>query len=88
MEHGVTGFICSTTDEAVEHLKNIDNLSRRACRAVFEQRFTVTAMAKGYLEVYERIADSDAHRRLVPFGRLRKELNVDHKDLELAVKEA
>lgn len=87
MEHGVTGFICNNVDEAVECLKGIDNLSRRACRAVFERRFTVTAMAKGYLEVYERIIESDAHRTLVPFGRLRKELNVDH-DLELAIKQA
>lgn len=87
MEHGVTGYICDTTDEAVQHLKDIDSFSRAGCRAVFEQRFTANAMAKSYVDVYERIVDS-AHRSLVPFGRLRKEPNVGHEELKIAVNQA
>jgi hypothetical protein len=30
-------------------------LSRKRCREVFEQRFTVTRMARDYVRVYERL---------------------------------
>jgi glycosyltransferase involved in cell wall biosynthesis len=87
MEHGVTGYVCSTTDEAVNHLSNIDSFDRAGCRAVFDRRFTANAMAKSYLDVYERLID-EAPGSLVPFGRLRKEINLNFDELELAAKEA
>ncbi len=87
MEHGVTGYICRTTDEAVNYLTGIDSFDRAGCRAVFDRRFTATAMAKSYVEVYERIIE-EAPGSLVPFGRLRKEPNLVYDELELAAKQA
>lgn len=87
MEDGVTGFICSTTDEAVDHLRNINQFDRASCRASFERRFTVAEMARSYVQVYERIIDASS-RSLVPFGRLRKEINVSHDEVELAARQA
>lgn len=88
MEHGISGFICETVDQAVEHVRDIDKLSRAACRERFDQRFSVTAMAKGYLNVYNQVIVSNQKSGLVRFGRLRKEINVSHDDLELSVAQA
>lgn len=87
MEHGVTGFICNTVDEAVNHLEDIDSFDRAGCRAVFDKRFTSTSMAKSYVEVYKRII-AQASGSLVPFGKLKKHVNVEHDDLELEAKQA
>jgi glycosyltransferase involved in cell wall biosynthesis len=88
MEHGVSGYICSTTDEAVEHLKEIDNFNRAGCRAVFDRRFTVSAMAHGYTDVYERILHVDDSRSLLFFGKLRKDVNISHEEREFSIKQA
>jgi glycosyltransferase involved in cell wall biosynthesis len=87
MEHGVTGFICDTVDEAVNHLEDIDSFDRAGCRAVFDKRFTSTSMAKSYVEVYKRII-AQASGSLVPFVKLKKHVNVEHDDLELEAKQA
>lgn len=55
VEEGETGYIVEEFDEAVEAVQDIDGISRRRCREVFEDRFTARKMAKNYLEVYERI---------------------------------
>jgi glycosyltransferase involved in cell wall biosynthesis len=62
LEHGVTGFIVSNQDEAVEAARRVHTLSRARCRAEFERRFSVEAMADAYLRVYEQLL---AFRRLV-----------------------
>jgi len=56
LDPGLTGYIVSTIDEAVEAVENVSRLSRRRCRQVFEERFSVERMAHNYLEVYERVA--------------------------------
>ncbi len=56
LDPGLTGYIVSTIDEAVEAVENISRLSRQRCRQVFEERFSVERMAHNYLEVYERVA--------------------------------
>jgi glycosyltransferase involved in cell wall biosynthesis len=53
VEHGVTGFIVDTEEQAIEAVKNITLIDRRQVRARFEQRFTANRMAKAY-EVHYR----------------------------------
>ncbi|MDB5562511.1 MAG: rfaG [Hyphomicrobiales bacterium] len=79
MEHGVTGFVVETVEEAVEAVGKLDRLDRRAIRRTFERRFTAERMAQGYVSVYRdlldgrerqiRPADADAALRVVAFRR-------------------
>lgn len=55
LEHGVTGFIVDTVDDAVEVTRRIDSIDRRVCRGVFEQRFSASRMAEEYVAVYEQL---------------------------------
>jgi glycosyltransferase involved in cell wall biosynthesis len=55
IESGITGFICSSIEEAVNAVKNIDLVDRRRCREIFEKRFDVKVMADKYLAVYEEL---------------------------------
>lgn len=55
VDHGVTGYIVKNVQETVNAIKNISGISRKKCREVFEQRFTVKTMAKNYLNTYERV---------------------------------
>ncbi|NHT77088.1 glycosyltransferase involved in cell wall biosynthesis [Rhizobium sp. PP-F2F-G38] len=55
VEHGVTGFIVDSEEEAVAAIGQIDRLDRRAIRERFEQRFTARRMAQDYLEIYRRL---------------------------------
>jgi glycosyltransferase involved in cell wall biosynthesis len=55
IDHGVTGFLVDTFDEAVAAIGRLGEIDRRACRRAVEQRFTVERMADDYLELYRRI---------------------------------
>ena len=55
LNHGVSGLIVDTLDEAIQAAKNIGLLDRRQVRLDFESRFTVERMAKNYTDLYERI---------------------------------
>jgi glycosyltransferase involved in cell wall biosynthesis len=55
IDHGETGFIVDTLDEAIEATRNVHRLGRRQCRASFERRFNVTRMAAEYAVLYERL---------------------------------
>jgi glycosyltransferase involved in cell wall biosynthesis len=55
IEHGVTGFVVDTLDEAVAAVARVDTLSRRRCRDVFERRFTSKRMAADYLALYRTL---------------------------------
>jgi glycosyltransferase involved in cell wall biosynthesis len=55
VDHGVTGFIVDTIDEACAATRAAASLDRARCRAVFEQRFNVTRMANRYLSLYEQL---------------------------------
>src|SRR5881227_3547805 len=62
MENGVTGFIVSEIEQAVEAVGRVRDLSRVRCREVFEKRFTASRMASDYINVYTRLADSRMRR--------------------------
>jgi glycosyltransferase involved in cell wall biosynthesis len=61
MDDGVTGFVVDDLDQAVAAVARIGDLSRQRCRQVFEERFHVTRMARGYLRIYRRLIDAAAH---------------------------
>lgn len=52
VDHGVTGFVVDSMDEAVEAVRRVSSLDRRTVRERFEQRFSVERMARDYLAVY------------------------------------
>jgi glycosyltransferase involved in cell wall biosynthesis len=58
MIDGVTGYIVDDEDDAVEAIGHLDTIARADCRRVFEQRYTAGHMARNYLDVYQRIAQS------------------------------
>jgi glycosyltransferase involved in cell wall biosynthesis len=55
IEDGVTGFIVENIEQAAEAVCNVANIDRRRCRANFEERFSVTRMARDYVDIYERL---------------------------------
>jgi len=52
IEDGATGFLVSSMDEAVAAAAQAHRLDREAIRARFDLRFSATAMARRYLDVY------------------------------------
>jgi len=59
VEHGVTGLIARDIDEAAVAVRQVGQLDRRRIRQVFETRFSVGAMARSYLRLYEQIRSAD-----------------------------
>ena len=55
IDHGVSGFVVDSVDEAVAAARSVGRLDRQAIRKRFEQRFTVERMAKDYLAAYSRL---------------------------------
>jgi glycosyltransferase involved in cell wall biosynthesis len=55
LEHGKTGFIVRTMDEAKQALRRVETISRSVCRQEFEGRFTSEKMAENYVLAYERL---------------------------------
>ena len=55
IENGATGFVVNNIGEAAGAVRNIEKISRQACREAFEKRFTASRMAADYSGVYERI---------------------------------
>ncbi|MBS0362199.1 MAG: glycosyltransferase family 4 protein [Proteobacteria bacterium] len=58
VEHGLTGFIVRDLAEAVAAVERAPQLDRAAIRRRFEQRFSATAMAQRYVDLYSRLANS------------------------------
>jgi glycosyltransferase involved in cell wall biosynthesis len=55
IEHGVTGFLVESIEEAVDAIGRIPQIDRSACRAAVAARFSVERMADRYLALYRRI---------------------------------
>jgi glycosyltransferase involved in cell wall biosynthesis len=55
IDHGATGFVVDTMEEAIAVTRGVSRLDRRHCRTVFERRFNATRMAADYIETYERL---------------------------------
>ncbi|RAK67863.1 glycosyltransferase family 4 protein [Phenylobacterium kunshanense] len=55
VEHGLTGFLVRSEAEACAAVERLPELDRAAIRARFEERFSALAMARRYLEIYDRL---------------------------------
>jgi glycosyltransferase involved in cell wall biosynthesis len=55
VEHGRTGFIVDSVDDAVAALEPAARLDRRRVRQRFEERFSAERMARDYLGVYRAL---------------------------------
>jgi glycosyltransferase involved in cell wall biosynthesis len=57
IDDGVTGFIVRDEDQAVAAVRAAERLDRRDVRRRFDRRFSSTAMARAYLDIYaDRLA--------------------------------
>jgi glycosyltransferase involved in cell wall biosynthesis len=63
IEDGLTGFIVNSEEEALAAIERSAAIERRGIRAVFEQRFTATMMARAYLAVYAQLLNRRPLRR-------------------------
>jgi glycosyltransferase involved in cell wall biosynthesis len=61
IEDGVSGYIVDSIDDAVDAVRRVQWLDRRACRRAFESRFDATRMANDYLRIYRRQLQSGPH---------------------------
>ncbi|PWU16045.1 MAG: glycosyl transferase [Verrucomicrobia bacterium] len=57
VEDGVTGFLVNSVKDGHQALGKVAQLSRKRCREVFEERFSVRRMAQDYLAVYGRLVE-------------------------------
>jgi hypothetical protein len=64
MEHGASGFIVDTVDEAVQAVEQARTPSRERVRQVFEERFTVAKMVDGYEAVYAKLVEETTAQAL------------------------
>jgi len=62
MVDGVTGFIVDDVPGAVKAVGRVATLHRRECHHVFVDRFDSARMARDYLAIYRRLADSGTSR--------------------------
>jgi glycosyltransferase involved in cell wall biosynthesis len=71
VDHGVTGHIVSSVDEALATLPQTLALNRAQVRATFERRFSSCVMARGYLDLYDRVLRLHAVDNAVGNGAVR-----------------
>lgn len=65
IEHGTTGFVVESIDEAIAAVSRVRDLDRAQCRRSFERRFSVQRMTERYLETYQRQLERQSRPRLV-----------------------
>lgn len=59
VDHGLTGYIVSSIDEAVAAVGRLDRLDRRLVRMAFETRFTVERMTDDYTKLYQTLVEPE-----------------------------
>ena len=55
IEHGATGFVVDSLEDAVKAVERLPAISRRRCREIFEKRFSARRMAHDYVTAYRRL---------------------------------
>jgi glycosyltransferase involved in cell wall biosynthesis len=57
VDPGVNGFVCASLVKMVEEVERAGSLDRAACRLTVERRFSPTAMANAYEQMYVRLLE-------------------------------
>lgn len=57
IEHGSSGFLVKTVDEAITAVSQIPKIERAYCRRCVERHFTTDRMVDEYIEVYKMIVE-------------------------------
>lgn len=65
---GETGFLANNVDQAVEAVNKIDSISRKKCREIAEERFSVDRMVEDYIKVYKTILKKCNRESERPWG--------------------
>jgi glycosyltransferase involved in cell wall biosynthesis len=55
VDHGVTGYVVDSIDDAVSAVHKIARLEREEVRIRFEERFSAARMAHDYVEAYRAL---------------------------------
>ncbi|MBV9748915.1 MAG: glycosyltransferase, partial [Acetobacteraceae bacterium] len=55
IDHGVTGFLVDSFEDAVAAIDRLDELDRAACRRAAVERFSVERMTEDYIRLYRRL---------------------------------
>ncbi|MDX9776158.1 MAG: glycosyltransferase family 4 protein [Petrimonas sp.] len=63
IQHGKTGFLVHTIDEAVDALNNIPEINRSYCRRWAEKNFSREKMVEDYIQIYTSILQKQTSYR-------------------------
>ncbi|MBZ9745005.1 glycosyltransferase family 4 protein [Mesorhizobium sp. CO1-1-7] len=63
IDHGATGFVVETIEDAVASMPALLQLDRRRIRTAFERRFSADRMARDYVEAYSRLTTGHEESR-------------------------
>jgi glycosyltransferase involved in cell wall biosynthesis len=61
IRHGVTGFLCRSTDEMVDAAARVGEIDRRACREDCERRFSADRMVQDYVAAARDLLAAPEH---------------------------
>ena len=67
IDDGITGFIVESEEEARQAIARVHELDRQRIREVFELRFSSATMARNYVQVYQRLIESDCEATSVDY---------------------
>ena len=60
VDHGISGILVETLEDAVTTMPDLLSLDRRRVRASFEERFSASRMARDYVSAYRQLVGSPA----------------------------
>ncbi len=63
VDHGVTGFLVESIEDAVASVPQLLRLDRRQVRQTFEKRFSAARMARDYVAAYARLLGGGAEAK-------------------------
>jgi glycosyltransferase involved in cell wall biosynthesis len=72
IDDGLSGFLVSSMEGAVEAVRRLPSLPRANVRAIFERRFTAARMARDYVAIYEKVTKTPGCSLDAAGGHLRK----------------
>jgi glycosyltransferase involved in cell wall biosynthesis len=62
IDHGISGLIVESIEEAVDAVRRIDLIGRAGVRATFDRRFTIERVAQDYVAIYQSLVDGQSGR--------------------------